>query len=284
MNSKSKDTFTGGEIIESDDVWIINSIDWNGTGFRYGIFFEKDLGVLTQKALLGFASGVMIAAGVRSLIMPSIEMAEEQGTIPWLPAAVGFLLGIAFLLALDTLIPHLHVNDEKPRGTGIELKEEHHAGACGYASQYSGRNGGRRCIRRCDDGKFYRIDGRSDCTCNWNCHSKFPGRRNHFDAIKITGNVKIKSLFVWRDVRCCGTDFGCDYDSVSRFSGACSAVLVIVCGGGNDLCGCGRIDSGIPGWRTFQYWNNWCCNRICNYDDFRCGTRIKTYKKGKNRE
>ena len=48
MNSKSKDTFTGGEIIESDDVWIINSIDWNGTGFRYGIFLKKDLGVLTE--------------------------------------------------------------------------------------------------------------------------------------------------------------------------------------------------------------------------------------------
>lgn len=123
MNSKSKDTFTGGEIIESDDVWIINSIDWNGTGFRYGIFLKKDLGVLTQKALLGFASGVMIAAGVWSLIMPSIEMAEEQGTIPWLPAAVGFLLGIAFLLALDTLIPHLHVNDEKPEGPASNLKK-----------------------------------------------------------------------------------------------------------------------------------------------------------------
>ena len=68
MNSKSKDTFTGGEIIESDDVWIINSIDWNGTWVPVWYFFlKKDLGVLTQKALLGFASGVMIAAGVWSL-------------------------------------------------------------------------------------------------------------------------------------------------------------------------------------------------------------------------
>lgn len=114
-----------------------------GSGMVF--FLKKDLGVLTQKALLGFASGVMIAAGVWSLIMPSIEMAEEQGTIPWLPAAVGFLLGIAFLLALDTLIPHLHVNDEKPEGPASNLKKSTMAGACGYASQYSGRNGGRRC-------------------------------------------------------------------------------------------------------------------------------------------
>ena len=92
-----------------------------GSGMVF--FLKKDLGVLTQKALLGFASGVMIAAGVWSLIMPSIEMAEEQGTIPWLPAAVGFLLGIAFLLALDTLIPHLHVNDEKPEGPASNLKK-----------------------------------------------------------------------------------------------------------------------------------------------------------------
>ena len=92
-----------------------------GSGMVF--FLKKDLCVLTQKALLGFASGVMIAAGVWSLIMPSIEMAEEQGTIPWLPAAVGFLLGIAFLLALDTLIPHLHVNDEKPEGPASNLKK-----------------------------------------------------------------------------------------------------------------------------------------------------------------
>ena len=92
-----------------------------GSGMVF--FLKKDLGVLTQKALLGFASGVMIAAGGWSLIMPSIEMAEEQGTIPWLPAAVGFLLGIAFLLALDTLIPHLHVNDEKPEGPASNLKK-----------------------------------------------------------------------------------------------------------------------------------------------------------------
>ena len=109
MNSKSKDTFTGGEIIESDDVWIINSIDWNGTGFRYGIFFEKGFGCIDTESV--------------AWIMPSIEMAEEQGTIPWLPAAVGFLLGIAFLLALDTLIPHLHVNDEKPEGPASNLKK-----------------------------------------------------------------------------------------------------------------------------------------------------------------
>ena len=74
-----------------------------------------------QKALLGFASGVMIAASVWSLLIPAIEMAEEAGSIPWLPAVTGFLAGIAFLLILDQLIPHLHLNSEKPEGVKSSL-------------------------------------------------------------------------------------------------------------------------------------------------------------------
>ena len=62
-----------------------------------------------EKLLLGFASGVMIAASVWSLLLPSIEMSEGY-KFKFLPAAVGFLFGIAFLLVLDSLIPHLHID------------------------------------------------------------------------------------------------------------------------------------------------------------------------------
>ena len=71
---------------------------------------------LLRKLLLGFASGVMVAASVWSLLIPSLEMAAENGGITWLPAAVGFVLGIFFLLLLDTLIPHLHIGADKPEG------------------------------------------------------------------------------------------------------------------------------------------------------------------------
>lgn len=71
---------------------------------------------LLRKLLLGFASGVMVAASVWSLLIPSLEMAAEDGGITWLPAAVGFVLGILFLLLLDTLIPHLHIGADKPEG------------------------------------------------------------------------------------------------------------------------------------------------------------------------
>ena len=76
-----------------------------------------------EKLLLGFASGVMIAASVWSLLIPSIDMAEEQGKIAYLPAAVGFLLGIAFLLVLDSVIPHLHLNNDNPEGLKSKLKK-----------------------------------------------------------------------------------------------------------------------------------------------------------------
>lgn len=76
-----------------------------------------------EKLLLGFAAGVMIAASVWSLLIPSIEMAETAGKIAWLPATVGFLFGILFLLILDSLIPHLHLNDDKPEGIKANLKK-----------------------------------------------------------------------------------------------------------------------------------------------------------------
>lgn len=69
-----------------------------------------------EKTLLGFASGVMIAASIWSLLIPSMEMAEEQGKIAWLPALIGFFTGVLFLLAIDSIVPHLHLNADKPEG------------------------------------------------------------------------------------------------------------------------------------------------------------------------
>lgn len=79
------------------------------------------MGEKLQKLLLGFASGVMIAASVWSLLIPSIEMAQNSNIAQWIPATVGFIFGIAFLLLLDSLIPHLHLNDDKPEGRPSKL-------------------------------------------------------------------------------------------------------------------------------------------------------------------
>lgn len=88
------------------------------------VFFMKNkINNKIEKLLLGFASGVMIAASIWSLLIPSIDMAEEQGVIAWIPATIGFLLGIFFLLILDTIIPHLHLNSNEPEGMKSKLKK-----------------------------------------------------------------------------------------------------------------------------------------------------------------
>ncbi len=84
---------------------------------------KKGMDKRVEKVLLGFASGVMIAASVWSLLIPSIDMAAEQGKVAWLPATVGFLGGMLFLLTLDSLIPHLHLESADPEGIPSNLKK-----------------------------------------------------------------------------------------------------------------------------------------------------------------
>lgn len=88
------------------------------------VFLLKDnIAPKLEKLLLGFASGVMIAASVWSLLIPSIDMQKARNGVAWLPALVGFLVGIAFLLLLDTVIPHLHLKSTEPEG--ISVKKGH---------------------------------------------------------------------------------------------------------------------------------------------------------------
>ena len=88
------------------------------------VFFMKDqLQPQVQKMLLGFASGVMVAASVWSLLIPSMDMAADMGKFAFVPAAAGFLMGIAFLLIMDRLVPHLHMDHEEPEGLKSNLKK-----------------------------------------------------------------------------------------------------------------------------------------------------------------
>ena len=85
-------------------------------------FFRRDLSATIQRIFLGFAAGVMIAASVWSLLIPAMEMAEEQGGNVLLPVGGGFLLGGLFLLALDGLMPHLHPGSDQPEGLPAKLR------------------------------------------------------------------------------------------------------------------------------------------------------------------
>ena len=88
------------------------------------VFIMKDsMSVKLQKSLLGFASGVMVAASVWSLLIPSMEMEAEKGVFSVVPAAIGFLLGMGFLLLVDELTPHLHIGSDKPEGLRSHLSK-----------------------------------------------------------------------------------------------------------------------------------------------------------------
>ena len=84
-------------------------------------FMKKSLGDLVQRSLAGFAAGVMVAASIWSLLIPAIEQSDGMGNLSFLPAFVGFWVGVLFLLLLDHLIPHLHVGSNQAEGPKSRL-------------------------------------------------------------------------------------------------------------------------------------------------------------------
>ena len=86
-------------------------------------FMKKSMSDTLRRILTGFAAGVMVAASVWSLLIPSIEQAEDMGKWSFVPAVVGFWLGILFLLLLDHVIPHLHIGGEAAEGPKTKLQK-----------------------------------------------------------------------------------------------------------------------------------------------------------------
>jgi len=115
--------------------WLVSLQPWQqalvGTGFTYFmtalgaalVFFFKSINRNVLSTMLGFASGVMIAASFWSLLDPAIERATENGDIPWLVVSIGFGLGGLFLYVADKILPHLHFGqDEQPEGIPSHFK------------------------------------------------------------------------------------------------------------------------------------------------------------------
>lgn len=90
-------------------------------GASSAIFLGESVAQRMQNTLLGFASGVMVAAAVWSLLIPAIDQAEVMGMVAWMPALVGFMGGMLFMLALDMLTPHLHMDSDTPEGMNSNL-------------------------------------------------------------------------------------------------------------------------------------------------------------------
>ena len=151
-------------------------------------FMKKSLGDLVQRSLAGFAAGVMVAASIWSLLIPAIEQSAAMGTFAFFPALLGFWLGVLFLLALDHLIPHLHVGSEQAEGpksrlartTMMVLAVTLHNIPEGMAVgvMYAGFS--------C--GKHANHSSKRTCLIDWNCDSELPGGRDHLHAASRRGS------------------------------------------------------------------------------------------------
>ncbi|MCB9425971.1 MAG: ZIP family metal transporter [Flavobacteriales bacterium] len=86
------------------------------------VFFFKEMNRMVLDGMLGFTGGVMVAASYWSLLAPAIEMSTGEGFVKVIPAAVGFLLGAAFLFGLDKILPHLHINFKEAEGVKSPLQ------------------------------------------------------------------------------------------------------------------------------------------------------------------
>ena len=93
------------------------------SGSAFVFLMKDEMSMRLQKSLLGFASGVMVAASVWSLLIPAMEMEAEKGAWSVMPAAIGFLLGMGFLLLIDELTPHLHIGTDQPEGMRSHLSK-----------------------------------------------------------------------------------------------------------------------------------------------------------------
>ena len=225
-------------------------------------FLKKEMNKKLEKLLLGFASGVMIAASIWSLLLPSIDMAKEQNVPAYIPAAVGFLLGMAFLLLLDSVIPHLHLKSEEPEGVRSDLTKktmlvlavtlhnipEGMAVGVIFAGALLGHTG----ITMM--GAFALAIGIAI--------QNFPEGAIISMPLLSAGSTKPKAFW---------------YGMLSGIVEPIGALLTIWLAGiivpilpyflsfaaGAMICGCGRTDPGITGRCAFQYWNDWSSDRIC---------------------
>lgn len=107
------------------EILIGSMIPFAGTmlGAACVLFIKKQINGRLQSVLTGFAAGVMVAASIWSLIIPAMEQSADMGSFAFVPALVGFWLGILFLLLLDKTIPHLHANSDEPEGISAKLKK-----------------------------------------------------------------------------------------------------------------------------------------------------------------
>ncbi len=244
-------------------------------GAAFVFFMRKSLSDMLQRALAGFAAGVMVAASIWSLLIPAIDQSSEMGKWSFVPATVGFWAGMMFLLMLDTVIPHLHQKSEKAEGPKSQLKRttmmilavtlhnipEGMAVGVVYAGYLSGN------AKITAAGAFALALGIAIQNLPEGAIISMP--------LRAEGMKKSKSIFRWRIVRNRRTDRGSAYDPCSKPDRSGTSVSVEFCSRSDALCGSRGIDPGDVTGDTLEYRNRVLCTWVQCHDGFRCCIRIK---------
>ena len=230
-------------------------------------FMKKSLGDLVQRALAGFAAGVMVAASIWSLLIPAIEQSEGMGKLSFLPAFIGFWVGVLFLLLLDYLIPHLHVGSNQAEGpksrlgrtTMMVLAVTLHNIPEGMAVgvMYAGFLAGNA-----------QITAASALVLSLGIAiQNFPEGAIISMPLRAEGETKGKAFFggVLR-----AADSSC---FAACYPGA--AVSAELCSGCHALCGGRGADSGNVAGAALESWNGVLCGRLQRDDGAGCGAGIK---------
>ena len=232
-------------------------------------FMKRTLSTGIQRALTGFAAGIMTAASVWSLLIPAMEQSADMGKLAFLPAVIGFLVGILFLLGLDHLIPHLHMNSSEAEGPKSKLKKttmlvlavtlhnipEGMAVGVVYAGWASGN---------------VSITAAAAMALSIGIAiQNFPEGAIISMPLRAEGMGKGKAFLY-------GTLSGVvdPDDSGGRAGAADSAVSVELRRRCHDLCGSGGTDSGDVGGTSFQCGNDFFRRGICLDDDAGRGVGI----------
>lgn len=243
---------------------IIILIPFLGTslGSAVVLFSKGELNQKLQKFLLGFASGVMIAASIWSLLIPSIEMAESQNIVAWIPATVGFLLGIGFLLLLDSVIPHMHLDSDNPEGVRSSLsKNTMLVLAVTLHNIPEGMAVGVTFVGAISDNTGITVAGALALAVGIAIQN-FPEGAIISLPLHAGGASRKKSCFLGimsGVVEPIGAVLTVIFAGIAV---PLVAVSSLICRRSNDICCNRRAYSGITKRQTFQHRNNRCCNRI----------------------
>ena len=222
---------------------------------------RNELNPKLQKALLGFAAGVMTAASVWSLLIPAMEQSAPMGQAAWVPAAVGFVAGIVFLLLMDRLIPHLHLSSKTPEGPKTKMNSsammalavtlhnipEGMAVGVVFAGMLSGMQ------QITTAGAFALSIGIAI--------QNFP------EGAIVSLPLRTSAASRKKSFRHCRTDCRAADDFGGQYHHADSAVFAGLCRRGDVVRGGRRIGSGSLRRRAHQHRHHRICRRICIDDD-----------------